>query len=357
MPDTVFIFGAGASAQAGVPTMPNFLDRAQELWRSRAVERSAREFEVLFDAIGLLPQVHSKATLDIDNVESVFSAFEMAKIVGVFHDFDQQKLDQLDHAMRDVIAATIEETLQFPVEENRYVTPPRPYGDFAEYLYRFREYRRGDAASVITFNYDLGCDYAFHFHNVPTNYGLLADEPEYGVRLLKLHGSLNWGVCDQCEAIVPWPLGRYLGNRTWLDLSRVSSVRVRLTPELHKFTHHETPVRGPLIVSPTWGKASHHLSLSRVWNRAAKALASAENIFVIGYSLPPSDAFFKYLYALGTVGRTRIRRFWVFNPDPAVENRFQELLGPGVQPRFRFFRDNFASAIGIIRNELPADVP
>ena len=99
------------------------------------------------------------------------------------------------------------------------------------------------------------------------------------------------------------------------------------------------------------GKTSQHLNLSKVWRRAARELSQAENIFVIGYSMPPSDAFFKYLYALGTVGKTRIRRFWVWNPDPTVGQRFRELIGPGVHSKFQFIQDTFSSAIDAIERQ------
>ena len=45
----------------------------------------------------------------------------------------------------------------------------------------------------------------------------------------------------------------------------------------------------------------------------ATVLSEAENIFVCGYSLPATDAFFHLLFALGSVGNTRLRNFVVFD--------------------------------------------
>src|SRR6185369_1752983 len=128
--------------------------------------------------------------------------------------------------------------------------------------------------------------------------------------LLKLHGSLNWGVCKSCKIIVPLPLASYLSDGSRDDLWAVKSVQLPVSRSLSQVTHHDQSVGGPLIVPPTWGKTSSYLGLPYIWGRAARELASAENIIVIGYSLPPSDSFFRYLYALGTISRTRIRRFW-----------------------------------------------
>jgi hypothetical protein len=92
-----------------------------------------------------------------------------------------------------------------------------------------------------------------------------------------------------------------------------------------------------------------------VWARAAAELAEAENIFVIGYSLPPSDAFFRFVHALGTVGKKTLRRFWVFNPDNTrtVRGRSESLLGHGARARFEYDPDTFSSAIKEIRKLFP----
>ncbi len=347
MAGSVFILGAGASAAAGVPMMDKFLDRARDLAESKRARDAQASFDLLFGAIDLLPQAHSKATLDIDNVESVFSALEMARIIGVFGDYSTKQIQELDVAMRLVIAKTIESSMILKTSGARPM-PPEPYYDFAYLIQRLRFEYPNHPATIITFNYDLAADYAFHFAGVPVSYGFAEDDPKDGIPLLKLHGSLNWADCaDQaCGDIVPWRLDKYFQNHHWPDLGPVRTAQLTVASHLRQFAHHNfvvSPV--PVVVPPTWGKASQHHRLARVWNRAAVALQDAENIFVVGYSLPASDAFFKYLYALGTIGKTRIKRFWVFNPDESVEGRYRELLGPGVIGRFEFFKDRFDASI------------
>jgi hypothetical protein len=80
-----------------------------------------------------------------------------------------------------------------------------------------------------------------------------------------------------------------------------------------------------VIVPPSWNKTEYADSVGHIWQEAARQLSDAENIFVCGYSLPETDVFFKHLFALGSVGRSLIRRFWVINPDPdgSVESRFR----------------------------------
>jgi hypothetical protein len=81
MSQTVFIFGAGASKQAGVPLMGEFFDVARRI-RPLIKGEIADEFDRVFLGISALQVAHSKADIDLDNLESVFATFEMARLFG-----------------------------------------------------------------------------------------------------------------------------------------------------------------------------------------------------------------------------------------------------------------------------------
>ena len=115
----------------------------------------------------------------------------------------------------------------------------------------------------------------------------------------------------------------------------VSSYLFKLTGHLGKGSIRYEKL--PLIIPPTWNKTQYHGQISNVWAAAAQALSQAQNILVIGYSLSSADSFFRYLFALGTLGSTRIRRFWVMN----TEQRFRTLLGRAVEDRFTYFEKRF----------------
>jgi len=103
----------------------------------------------------------------------------------------------------------------------------------------------------------------------------------------------------------------------------------------------------PFIVPPTWNKTAFHEQIDPVWKRAALELKDAEKIFVLGYSLPSTDLFFNYLFALGVDMRTILKGFYVYNIDDsgAVEARFRDLLGSGIIQRIRFFNASFERAV------------
>ncbi len=80
------------------------------------------------------------------------------------------------------------------------VQPTQTYGNFVNVLEQLMTQNR--RASVITFNYDLGLDYALQFHRHGLDYCLEPSQFSPSLRLLKLHGSLNWARCTECGKIV-----------------------------------------------------------------------------------------------------------------------------------------------------------
>ena len=82
--------------------------------------------------------------------------------------------------------------------------------------------------------------------------------------------------------------------------------------------------------------------------------ANTENVFIIGYSLPETDSFFRYLFALGSEGDARLRNFIVINTDDsgATEQRFRKLIGRGIEDRFRYIPASFDQRIGHIMTKL-----
>jgi hypothetical protein len=350
--NTVLILGAGASRKAGAPLMADFLDVANDLWKRGQVDDVGESFSVVFRGISTLQRVHSKSVLDINNVESVFASFEMARILRRFADYQLEEVDALVEAMRVLIVRTIEHTLLFPQHGGR-LSVPEPYSGLPQ-LTSFLTTKAVPKHSValITFNYDLAADFAFSNSGVPITYALESEDTQHAdaTPLLKLHGSLNWGWCDTCSRTVPWMLSDYMLNHRLPDAKRV---RLPVGSQISKYSSHGHPLRSePVLIPPSWNKSAYRGSLQSVWARAAHELSEAENLIVCGYSLPPSDEFFKYLYALGTVGDVPLKRYWVFDPDPAVETRFTALLGPGASQRFAFHEMQFHEVLPFLLEQL-----
>jgi hypothetical protein len=358
MSNVVFVLGAGCSKECGAPLMADFLDVASYLHSTGEVRDKAPHFEQVFKAIGKLQAVHSKSQLDLNNIESIFNAFEIANTIGKLPGFAPEEIPSVISSLKEVIVTTLEQTIKFPYRGSHIDAPP-PYKLFTELL----QHIMNDAApthtvSVITFNYDIAIDMALHRARVGLDYGLDSSTSSGVVPLLKLHGSLNWASRSDNGMVIPLTLGDYLQKYSIKGFREAGKCSIPIGTQLQEYfsNHADIKVKAePVIVPPTWNKAEHHQILSQVWGRAAKELGEAEYIFIIGYSLAETDAFFRLLYALGTVGDAPFKKIEVFNPDNSGETRvrFASLMGPGAIARFDYRQFDFTQSISKIKNYFP----
>lgn len=359
MSNVVFILGAGASRQCGAPLMFDFLDVASDLLRSNAVQEKRAEFEKVFATIGALQAVHSKAQLDLNNIESVFTVLELGRIIQKVPSLQPGEIIGVIAALKELIVKTLEVTIAFPIK-GQNIGAPAPYEAFGGLLrHLYNEAFPQQTAAVISFNYDIAADMAMFRNGLGPDY-IIERPPGHHtyVPLLKLHGSLNWATEKATRKIRPFHLTSYLQHYRIDVFHDQSEIRVPIGSQLVAYFKQHAAIEvdaEPVIVPPSWNKADYHNALSDVWAAAAKHLSEAEQIFVIGYSLPETDSFFRHLYALGSVGNTPLRRIAVFNPDSsgATNERFQALLGPGASARYEYHESTFEQAIGHIKKLFP----
>jgi hypothetical protein len=331
----VIILGAGASRDAGGPLMADLIDRAEGLrWDSNAHINQA-EFDLVFQGVAALQTTQSKAILDIENIESVMAAFEMAALTETLGTFKSEDVLRLPAAVALLVSETVEETIYFDVRKDA-VHAPSSYGGLGTLIQALRKAQ--ESVSLITFNYDLCADVVLNDLGCSADYGLLDATPSAGaVELLKLHGSLNWSA-DAAGAIRSLPMRDRLIK--WrIDPDDAGEGPFRIRQDLGRWLQGTTG--RPIIVPPTWNKTEHYKGVRNVWKRAAATLCKAENIYVFGYSLPETDQFFRLLYAIGTVGSTRLKRFWVCDPSTVSARRFEGLLGQAAVRRFSHFPETF----------------
>lgn len=339
-PKVVIILGAGASKDAGAPVMNDFLDVAERLSLSGELPTEDRQaFEAVFRGIASLQRIYAKSYLELRNLEAVFAAFEMAELLGIPLDSTKSLTD----AIRRLIVVTLEKSIRFPVSD-RNIEPTPSYGSLAEAIYVAHENADADI-TIITFNYDIALDYALHYQRVRCDYCLDSAVHPDSLRLLKLHGSLNWVHCPNCNMTFNWDWAELAKSPPFQSvLMRVlargpASVEMPIASWLPHLNHNcgkALTLPQPVIVPPTWSKGEYHRQLQTVWQQAASALCEANSIVVSGYSLPETDHFFRYLFALGTMGNTRLKRFVVLDPNiEKVSPLFQRLLGPIVKDRYQ----------------------
>lgn len=153
--------------------------------------------------------------------------------------------------------------------------------------------------SIISTNYDIVIDNSLLTIKKNGNYGTkirenilpvetarermeaatLADmRLNYGsVKLLKLHGSLNWLYCPKCDEIDITPYKK--GVAEYLNKEY----------EVKCLNPYCTSYYEPLIVTPTKFKIYENRLLNEIWELSRECISRSDEIIFIGYSLPEAD--------------------------------------------------------------------
>lgn len=325
----VFILGAGFSRGAGAPLIRDFLDVSREIFDDPNSELDAEErsqFRRVFEFKRQVAQAREKFRIDLDNVEQLFGLVEMS-----------HRLESAPATTRDATVYLIAKTLQLAVarEKNRdwirfsvnrdFLKVDRRFAGFVEPepggtdIYHSDLYRHfalllsgkyddpqksaSRSSIVISFNYDLVLDHALKQVGAGPSYGLPnaeLDEPDAAtqgspaVLLLKLHGSTNWAICQNCEKVY------VLGSKV---TENPAAFRAKACGSCGKGKLRL------LLVPPSWDKSEYSEPMQPVWKKAVDALRSANRICVIGYSMPETDTFFKFLLTLGLADNHQLYKF------------------------------------------------
>lgn len=353
MSEVVVILGAGASVSAGTPVMRNFLVKANQLKREGVLQHS-HVLNEFYRVVEILQRANAKSTLDVNNIEQVWTALEMASIFGRLGNLGQPNdeehtylnplnLEEATENLKRVIVDTIESSMLFPAQG-----PPQVYREIASMTARRLKEGEADRLCFLTFNYDVGLDYAFLDGGVRFSYGF-REPARTTVDLLKLHGSLNWVKVQggQIESVPMHSFRKLHGSndhRLCLDENRLARKR-----------KHDPQATDslPYIVPPGLGKFASYKEtreLRSVWQRAAQHMAGASRIIVAGYSFPATDDFFRTFFSVATISSTPLEKFIVIDTDPHVKPRYQELLGVSAHSGFEFHQADFSKTVGGLEN-------
>lgn len=364
----VFILGAGFSADAGSPLINNFLDTARELFDdpdSGLDDLEKAEFRRVFEFKKRVAQSREKFRIDLDDIEQLFGLIEMS-----------HRLDSASAEVRDAMVYVIAKTLQLATEKKRNrphirISPsppnaPSPWTDafhqgeqvepnlFQRDIYRYFAMLlsgkfdepaklRSRENLVLTFNYDLVLDNAIRQIGLEPDYGLPDPLIEEGlgrqrITLLKLHGSTNWAICSSCNKVHVLQDAKFTNDP--------GGFRTRVCSECHGAGLRL------LLVPPSWDKSEYRETMRPIWTKATEALAGAKRICIIGYSMPETDTFFKFLLTLGLADNHQLFKFVVVDlvnssrtsaTEKTIEQRYKDILEePFASRRFEFFSSGFA---------------
>jgi hypothetical protein len=148
---------------------------------------------------------------------------------------------------------------------------------------------------------------------------------ETSVRVLKMHGSLNWYTRTIKKDTVP----SKLTNTRSIYCTRRIKLASDMTYNAGKPRGRQSWYTWPIIVPPIFEKGGFMGKvLSRVWTAAYESIKSTENIFVYGYSFPVSDQQSEVFFRRATIANKAERDIYVVNPDFAATERANKVLSP-----------------------------
>lgn len=320
----IFFLGAGASRSEGYPLMSTFLDdlKAEFPWSPTDSARHKREaFETLLAFRARLSVVRDIVNTDFDNIEDLYSAAEMLAMADPEFTLDVGDRSITAKELPSQVALAIWEMCRWRPLEDRAHKAPEHHSHLMSIIKGLEPMYHGETFRRIVFvttNYDILIELAAWHSGVPFCYGQHANfdhvlgpigSSQSSLRVLKLHGSVNWfgksgkTVCDFSQGT--FDAGNEQG--TTYEWPTIQSETPKI-PEGHI----------PIIVPPSFSKSVAHSVLRAVWSETVAAIAKAKLLVFIGYSFPRTDTFVHQLLHVGLLENHDLRRVIVINHDPVV---------------------------------------
>jgi hypothetical protein len=314
----VFVLGAGASLHAGYPLAAE-MGSCLEAWISKLSPEHPHRIclQQIVDVYGA-----------VDNFESILADL-MTCPPG-------SRAAALAVTTRHCLLASLKGAIGDHFDAIRSAPAPL-YDGLARVL------RRGD--SVITFNYDLGVERALRtagLWDIRTGYGFaIGDgEEQSPVEVLKLHGSTNWGALlfggmNGTSQVNGNSLGyrpvlffrpdlEYLGYGQFVDplCSRLNAAVIlpaMVMPALPKHFYFST----------TYGKEWKDF-WDGLWQRAEDNIENADELVLVGYSLPAADERARAIL-LGTANKAVRLSICCRNATATIEQEFRNCGFTGIE--------------------------
>jgi len=301
----VYILGAGFSVEAGAPVQEKLLTDAIRLYEENPINYNEKMFSIfrsfLTDQLG-----YADDRLKDVELEDIFTPLDRCLSENSqFRGISLDKIMEVRESVFHVVGRTIQLILRNKHNSKEYINK------FAHYLTQEssrranRKYRSTDPVSVISTNWDILLDNSIHKTIVENRHDAVVDyccyissrdeedasikpgleklgEGGFNVKLLKLHGSLNWLQCPRCMRLY----ARFYRKDGVSDYENKESCRHcdRNFPE-----ERSNHLLGSNLIMPTYIKDLSNPQYKIIWQNAGIEISEADKLVFIGYSLPSAD--------------------------------------------------------------------
>lgn len=277
-----FLLGAGASAPSGIPTVDKLLP---ELWK-RAKKIGRDDLDKLADWCN---------RRGINNIEDLLTAAYISNFIVrnpnvillldyfIFggREVEEKYITDRYEGTNITSINFLQDTLQtlFGLLMNTMISasPNKTHEAIVDFIKTHKN------TSIVTTNYDGCMDEALLKEGIPLK-GTISGENEdnpNAVRLIKMHGSINWAYCDSCQDVKEFDL---------LELKRIYK-EDKLSYPVIGICKKCGGLRRPLLIPPLSFKFLMFPHLIDIWNSARQSIEEAEYLIVVGYSFSEADAY------------------------------------------------------------------
>lgn len=333
-PKDIYFLGAGTSSLVGVPTFEYFHPKAREIYKNLSKGDPIKD---LFERV----LNHWDENFKELNIEHYFTAIEIQeKLKQDFNEQEQrEEIKSID--IMKFISYTIEKSSNNNLPRNKY---------FSEFLSDIFNKHRISRSAIITTNWDIVLEKSsilslqnkyikYEGNNIQPYHENEVEkiEREVQLRILKLHGSINWGYCKKCEKIY------------YFDKEISDGI---------KCPKKECPEKLALeLVPPICSKLDGSKSLRNIWKTAQDYLKSCEKIYFIGYSFPETDLQMKIFISNALKKNLHLEDVIIISNEKYAaskidfEERYLSILPKN--SKIRFYYDGFEN----VHDKLPEYPP
>lgn len=225
-------------------------------------------------------------------------------------------------------AGHLKKTLLKSVEEllcERAAAAPREGWELIERFVRDR-YRDGD--SIISFNWDTLIEVACHNQGIPVHY---KQSGSPGLSVAKPHGSLNLAETTTAE----WQSYRQRANvhSLTVEWSDTNTVAVRAMNPTDSHLRVVGPFPRTTMIEPSARKVYRSPWINLQWAHAYRIMQRAHDVYVIGFSLPPTDYRPRIMFQVAAMDRDPPPIVHIIAPNAKrLANRYGEVVNLEIQP-------------------------
>lgn len=302
----VYFLGAGFSAPLGLPVVSNFLRMAKDLGNSQAEQYGY--FREVFQQIDQLAKIKNRYYSNQEDIEEILSLLEVEPFVKK----SESTRALFKKFIRDVI-------LFYSPRFEPYLEPGLP-SDWYKYAF-------GQDSNLNAYGY-------FVTALCSLSISILRGDRKLEVRSLQNVPISYSVVTTNYDCILESSL-EFI-NKHWTVEEPVKLDLVKLHGSVDKEGN---------IVPPTWSKGSHPAILDE-WSRALDVLSTANAIRFVGYSLPETDTYIRYLLKVAAMKAEHLREIDVINlnADGSDKKRYDEFID------FKDYRFRQGNTMGYLNN-------